>query len=139
MHRWVQTAEPDCNWPAVCGQVVLYPMCSWREFATRVQYILVFYQEVLSKHVNKLPLWMRRGSRECPLRTIVGQLANYSINHRVMVPLEVDVQDGKQHIRQLEDPHEGVAIEGAMHLLLATAVNVLAATTDEGQSRPQLR
>ncbi len=80
---------------------------------------------------------MRRGSRECPLRTIVGQLANYSINHRVMVLL--DVQDGKQHIRQLEDPHEGVAIEGAIHLLLATAVNVLAATTDEGQSRPQLR
>jgi hypothetical protein len=126
MHRWVQTAEPDCNWPAVCGQVVLYPMCSWREFATRVQYILVFYQEVLSKHVNKL----------CPLRTIVGQLANYSINHRVMVPLEVDVQDGKQHIRQLEDPREGVANEGAIHLLLATAVNVLAATTDEGLSRP---
>jgi hypothetical protein len=51
----------------------------------------------------------------------------------------LDVQDGKQHIRQLEDPHEGVAIEGAIHLLLATAVNVLAATTDEGQSRPQLR
>jgi hypothetical protein len=55
----------------------------------------------------------------------VDQLPTDGVDHQVIMPQEIDFQNGALHVCEEENPGEGDAIEGESQLLLAPAVDAL--------------